>query len=388
MPNSEDLDRIQPDQPQLSQNSVKWGTYPGTIGAFVAEMDFGTAPSIKQALHRMVDEGPYGYLPQSLEDRLSEATSRWYERKYSFVTPAKRIFALPDVLKGLELTIERYTTPGSKVIVPTPAYMPFLTVPRLLGREVIEVPMLQFDGRYEYDLEGVDRAFDQGGELLIVCNPYNPLGRVFSHAELSKLSDVVAAHSGRVFSDEIHAPLVYAPNRHVPYASISDETASHTITATSASKSWNLPGLKCAQLLFHNDDDAQRFAGLDKHLWHSAANPGLVANIAAYTHGEAWLNDILQYLDGSRKLLQAEFAEHLPEITFTTPEGTYIAWLDARKLGLDSPAEFFRDRAKVSLTDGAACGEAGRGGMRLVFATPRPVLRNLVRSMAKALNER
>jgi cystathionine beta-lyase len=249
--------------------------------------------------------------------------------------------------------------------------------------------MLIRDGRYEFDLDGIDRAFHDGGGLLILCNPYNPLGRVFTREELLAVSEVVERNGVRVFSDEIHAPLVYPDGRHVPYASVSDAAASHTITSTSASKAWNLPGLKCAQIILSNDADAEVWERIGFMASHGASNPGVIANTAAYTAGGAWLADTVGYLDGNRRLLGDLLAEHLPEIRYTAPEGTYIAWLDARALELEvPPADFFRERADVAMTDGSSCGEAGVGFMRFIFATPRPIIEQAVRQMADAVKRR
>jgi len=369
--------------------SLKWTMFPGKIGAFVAEMDFGCAPAIAKALHDTVDDGLFGYLPPSLSEAMSDACAAWQKSRYGWDVTAARVHPLPDVIKGLEVAIEHFSAPGSKIVLPTPAYMPFLSVPPTLGREIIQVPMLIRDGRYEFDLDGIDRAFHDGGGLLILCNPYNPLGRVFTREELLAVSEVVERNGARVFSDEIHAPLVYPDGKHVPYASVSDAAASHTITSTSASKAWNLPGLKCAQIILSNDADAEVWERIGFMASHGASNPGVIANTAAYTAGGAWLADTVGYLDGNRRLLGDLLAEHLPEIRYTAPEGTYIAWLDARALELEvPPADFFRERADVAMTDGSSCGDAGVGFMRFIFATPRPIIEQAVRQMADAVKRR
>lgn len=369
--------------------SVKWSAFPDMIGAFVAEMDFGVAPAIGTALKRAVDDGLLAYLPTTVASGMSEACARWQHDRYGWDVPAERIRPVADVLSALRVTIDYFTEPGSKVVLPTPAYMPFLKVPTMHAREIIEVPMLVEDGRHVYDLAGIDRAFADGGGLLILCNPYNPLGRVFERTELEAVSEVVARHGGRVFSDEIHAPVVFAPHVHVPYASISAVAAGHTITATSASKAWNLPGLKAAQVILTNDADAQTWARPEVS-WaeHGASTPGVIAGSAAFDESRQWLAEVLDYLDGNRTLLAELLAEHVPAMGYTAPEGTYIAWLDARTLGIDgSPADFFREYAGVAMTDGVACGHAGDGFLRFILATPRPVIEQAVRQMADALRE-
>ncbi|MBS1673112.1 MAG: aminotransferase class I/II-fold pyridoxal phosphate-dependent enzyme [Actinobacteria bacterium] len=389
MSTTEQLDMIGIDRLR-EIGSVKWSRFPHAIGAFVAEMDFPAAPAVAEAVKGAVDGGLTGYLPTAVSDRMAEAVSRWQCDRYGWDVPVERIRPVPDVLTALRSTIDFFTEPGSKIVLPTPAYMPFLTIPAMHDREIIEVPMLLDDGRYVYDLDGIDRALGDGGGLLILCNPYNPVGRVFERTELEAVAEVVERHGARVFSDEIHAPLVFAPHRHVPYASIGPEAAAHTITAASASKAWNLPGLKTALVILSNDADAETWTRPEVS-WaeHGTANLGVVATTAAFDDGREWLAETLDYLDGSRRLLGELLAAHIPGMGYRAPEGTYIAWLDARGLGIDgSPADFFREHAGVAMTDGIACGAAGEGFLRFILATPRPIIEQAVTQMAQALRER
>jgi cysteine-S-conjugate beta-lyase len=367
--------------------SLKWTRYGDAIGAFVAEMDFGTAPAVTRALHEAVDAAAFGYLPAATQLALADACAGWQADRYGWQVPASRIAPLADVLAGLQAAIEHFTPPGSPVVLPTPAYMPFTKVPAELGRELVQVPLVPGDdGRLTYDLDALDRAFAAGGRLLVHVNPHNPVGRVFSVAEQLALAEVVERHGVRVFSDEIHAPLVLPGAVHRPYASLSPVTAGHTVTATSASKAWNLPGLKCAQLLLSNEDDAARWADVGERAEHGCSTLGAIANTAAYGQGAGWLDDVLGYLDGNRRLLADLLAAHLPQVRYTPPEGTYLAWLDCRALGVEEPlGEFFLREAGVAFTDGPECGAAGAGHVRLTLATPRPVLRTIVERMAAAV---
>lgn len=366
--------------------SVKWTMFPDAIGAFVAEMDFGLAPAISAAIKTAVDRGLTGYLPTQLADDLSAATSEWYSRSYGWDVPADRVHHVPDVIHAFELAIEHFSAPGSAVIVPTPAYMPFLLVPPMKGRRVIEVPSIEVDGRMVMDLEGIARAYDDGGGLLVLCNPHNPLGTVFTRDELVALSKVVSAKGGRVFSDEIHAPIVYAPAVHVPYASTSEAAASHTLTAASASKAWNLAGLKCAQVILSNEADAELWRSFGMWAGHGTSTLGVLANTAAYSAGGRWLEMTVDYLDGNRRLLAELVEQHLPDARMTMPEGTYIALIDFRDYGLEGDlSEWFREHAGVAMTDGAACGVAGIGHTRFVFAMPRPIMREAIERMGAAL---
>lgn len=364
---------------------LKWTKFePDVIGAFVAETDFGTAPVVTAALHRAVDRATFGYLPPALVRELAEACAAWQVEAYGWEVPPERVHPLADVIRGLEVAIEHFSEPGSAVVLPTPAYMPFFEVPLRLGREIIEVPCLVGeDGTARMDLDGIGTALAGRGNLVILCNPHNPVGRVYERAELLALAEVVDAHGGRVFSDEIHAPLVYAPARHVPYASVSPVAAGHAVTATSASKAWNLPGLKCAQLIL-NERDAEVWEPHAATASHGASNLGVIANIAAFTQGRPWLDEVLAYLDANRHHLASLLAEHLPDVRYRPPDGTYLAWLDCRPLGLGaSPCDVFLERARVALVDGARCGSPGH--VRLNFATPRPILEEIVARMAAAV---
>lgn len=370
------------------RGGLKWSLFPDAIGAFVAEMDFGTAPAVTEALHAAVDAAAFGYLPPALVQGMSEAYAAWSADRYGWAVPPERVRPVADVLAGLAAAIEHFSRPGSPVILPTPAYMPFLTLPPALGREVIEVPMARGGDQYVYDLDALDAAFRAGGHLLVLCNPHNPIGRVLEPAEMTAVAEVVERHGGRVYSDEIHAPLVYEGHRHVPYASLGEVPAGHAVSATSASKAWNLPGLKCAQLVLSNDADADLWARVGPHAEHGASTLGVVANTAAYTGGAGWLDDVLAYLDGNRRLLADLVAQQLPGVRYTPPEGTYLAWLDCRELDLAEPGAFFLERAGVALTDGLLCGVAGTGFARLNVATPRPVLVQAVEQMGAALAAR
>jgi cysteine-S-conjugate beta-lyase len=362
------------------------------IGAFVAEMDFGAAPPIQAALLDVLDRADFGYLSDRAAAELSDSCARWQADRYGWDVDPAWVRPLPDVITGLKAAITLFSEPGSPVILPTPAYMPFLSVPRSLGRDIIQVPMATgADGRPVIDTAGIDAAFKRGGHLLILCNPCNPVGRVYDAAELAAVADVVAANNGRVFADEIHAPLIYPGGAHIPYASIGELTAAHTVTGTSASKGWNLPGLKCAQLILSNDRDAALWSADPYAFEHGTSTVGVQATTAAYRDGGPWLADVVDYLDGSRRLLAELLREQLPEVRYQPPEGTYLAWLDCRDLfaaageSAVSPADFFLAKAQVIVNDGADCGEAGRGHVRLNFATPRPILAEIVRRLTEAV---
>jgi cystathionine beta-lyase len=371
------------------RGSLKWSEYPREIGAFIAEMDFGTAPPVQRAIAAAVERNAFGYLPSYLADELRDACSAWQRERYGWAVDPSDVHPVSDILTILELTIRHFSAPGSKIIVPTPAYMPFLTIPAEWDREIVEVPLLQGELGWQLDLDGVDAAFADGAGLLVLCNPNNPTGRVFTRDELLALSAVVDRHGARVFADEVHAPLIYPGAGHVPYASLSATTAGHTITATSAAKAWNLPGLKCAQAIIGNPADAETWAERCPRAEDGPSTLGVIANTAAFTTGGRWLEDVLGYLDGNRLALRDALAELIPEVAFSAPQATYLGWLDCRGLDLgDAPSEFFHRHAGVATTNGMLCGAVGAGHLRFNFALPRPLLREAVRQMADALAQR
>ena len=349
-------------------------------------MDFGAAPPVLDALAALAGDASFGYLPPPLAAGLATACAEFQKRRFGWDVDPGLVHDVPDVLKALEIAIVRYSRPAAPVIVPTPAYMPFLTVPPFVGREVIQVPMRSDQGFFTFDLDGINEAYRAGGHLLILCNPYNPLGRVFTAGELAQITDVVDRHGGRVFADEIHAALIYPGHRHIPYASTSPTAAAHTLTATSASKAWNLPGLKCAQVILSSEADQQTWEDMGFLAAHGASNAGVAANTAAYRGGEPWLDEVLAYLDGSRHLLKELLGRHLPQVRYRPPDGTYLAWLDCTALDLPgSPGELVTEQAQVTVVDGPAFGDGGAGCFRLNFATPRPILTEMIERIAPVL---
>lgn len=375
---------------RLRENgSLKWTAFPGTIGAWVAESDFPVAPPVAAALHDAVDRGLLGYLPPTLVTGMREAYASFAADRYSWTVDPSRVRPVSDVLTALAHTIEHFSRPGSPVIVPTPSYMPFQTLPRELGREIIQVPMARdAAGRYVYDLDALDAAFVAGGHLMILCNPHNPVGRVLETAEMLAVAEVVDRHGGRVFADEIHAPLVHPGRRHVPYASLDGTTAGHTLTATSASKAWNLPGLKCAQIVLSSEADVKLWDEVGERAEEGASTLGILANQVAYSAARDWLDDVVAYVHRNTTRL-GELLDGTG-IGYQAPEGTYLTWLDLRDVEVPGrPADlagYFREHAGVVLVNGADCGRAGHGFVRLNAAMPRPILEQAVAQVLGSLN--
>lgn len=364
---------------QRRRGSMKWSAYgPDVLPAWIAEMDFPLAPPIAAALTDAVARGCTGYPPADAHTGVPAALSDWYAERYGYRMPAERVRLLPDLLRGVELTVEVFSPAGSPVVIPTPSYPPFFDAVRLAGRTPLEVPMSTASGRYELDLPAIDAALAAGAGTVILCSPHNPLGRVFSAGELGALAAVVGRRGARVIADEVHAPLIYPGGTFVPYASVDDGARDHSVTLTAASKGWNLPGLKCAQIVLTGTEDVARWDALSMLRTNGASTLGIAATVAAYRDGGGWLDDTVRYLDGNRRLLEDLLAEHLPSVRYALPAGTYLGWLDCMALGLADPAAAFLEHGRVAVSDGAAFGVAGRGRVRLNFATSRDLLTRIV----------
>jgi cysteine-S-conjugate beta-lyase len=370
------------------RRSVKWNRFDeDVLPLWVAEMDFPTAPVVKAAISDAVEREQFGYSPVDAATPLPDATAAWSAKRYGWEIDPGRVHLLPDVLRGVELAVEAFSPPGSAIVLPIPAYMPFFEVVEVLDRPLIEVPMAVGAGRFVLDLDGIAEAFRAGAGTLILCNPYNPLGRAFSAEELRELSLVVARHGARVVSDEIHGPITYR-RTHVPYASVSDQAASHSVTVVSGSKAWNLPGLKCAQIILTNEHDEKLWSQISILRTHGASTIGIAANVAGYNDGAPWLDETLSYLDQNRRELAELLAKHLPEVRYQIPEATYLAWLDFRDLKLPAePAEFLLEHARVALNPGLAFGSNGTGCARLNFATSGAILEEAIIRIASAVEK-
>lgn len=376
-------DEITPDDLRRI-GGVKWSRYGDALGAFIAETDFGTAEPIKRAVHEAVDLGRSGYLAPGWIADLQQATCSFVERRYGRKVSPDNVVLAPDVLAGLVLMMKHFMRPNGRVVVPTPAYMPFMFLPQAHGHELVQVPMLHDDDGWHLDLETIDDVLREG-DLFVHCNPHNPVGKVYTVDEMVALSEVVERNGARVFNDEIHAPLVYEGHKHVPYPTVSEAADRHSITSMSASKAWNIPGYKCAQLILNGDDLAkQESFAFDIG---EPSTPGVFANIAAFNEGEEWVDDTVAYLARNERRLVELLPEELPQVRFTPNQGTYLAWLDCSALGIEKAGEFFHEHAGVVTTDGASCGEIGIGNVRFNYGAPLPVVEEMIRRMGAAVRE-
>lgn len=373
---------------QLAQNgSDKWSRYPGCVGAFIAEMDFGLAPCIQRAIERATEGCALGYIPTPWKQQVAKACADWQRLRYGWNIDPTQVRVVPDVVEAFEIFLREIVGHGGSVIVPTPAYMPFLSLPRLYNVDCIEIPMLLNDtsDNWLFDFDAIENAFQNGCRAFVLCNPHNPIGKVCTREEMLQLSALAERYGARIFSDEIHAPFVFDGYHHVPFAAINETTARQAFTATSASKSFNIPGTKCAQVILTNPADASMWDARCEWSEHQTATIGAIASTAAYEEGGLWFNEVLKYVARNAALVDERMRTQLAGVGYVRPQGTYIAWLDFRELGITDPAQYFLEHAGVALTDGRECGAVGAGCVRMNFAMPYPLLERCLDQMAAAL---
>lgn len=354
-----------------------------TLGAWVAEMDFGTAPQVANRLKQAIDEGFLGYMPPWLVEAAEQSTARFQSAHFGWDVDPSQVRVANSVLGALEATIGQLTRPGSAVIAPVPSYMPFLTIPGKLGREVIEAPALHtpnpggtlgLSGKeaWSLNLDAIRDGLERGAGLVILCNPWNPTGRSFRASELRALHDLVSQYDALVFSDEIHAPLVFGdPRRFVSYASLGPSYAAHTVTATAASKGWNIAGLAAAQVILPDPELLERWDRLAAPYTRGATPLGLLGTTVAYDSGEPWLTEVLDYVSGNLDYLDQVIAT--TQIDYTRPEATYLTWWGwgAYHL-LKPPAELLRDGPHIATNAGSTLGAQYVNWTRVNAATVRP----------------
>jgi cystathionine beta-lyase len=360
-------------------------------------MDFPPAPPVAAALAEMLETGDLGYPSLGEPNEVAVAFCEWAERRFDWPITPDRVVLTVDVLQPLTALIELCSRPGDGVVVQTPIYPPFLSAVELTGRELIDNPLGPPADGSRLDVAGLEAALaaHPSPRVLLLCNPHNPTGRVFDDAELGALAELAVRHDLVVVADEIHADLVYPGTRHRPFGSLDGalgaEAAARTVTLTSATKSFSIAGLRLAVAHFGSDDLLDRYRSRPRFLLGGANAPGAVATLAAWRHGDQWLDELVRYLDGNRRLVAQFVTAELPGVRHVTPQATYLAWLDCRELvteGRPSPAAWFLEHAGVALNDGADFGPAGQGFARLNFATSRAVLQQILDRLAASLRDR
>lgn len=360
-----------------ARGTRKWTQYgDDVLPLWVAESDFPTAPAVKDAIRGAVANETFGYTPAPQAQVLPKVLADFYEARYGWHPDEDKIFPVPDVVRGILLAI-MYFTEGD-VIVPVPAYHPFLEVAETAGRNKVEV-----GSTGGLDLMEVEAAFRNGAGSIIITNPFNPGGWIFEEEELDQICAIARRYNGRVLVDEIHAPLVY-DGRHVCAAKNNPDVC---ITVTATSKAWNVAGLKCAQMIFSNDADVDTFQGLTGVAKDGTGTLGIVAAEACYRDGVEFLDEEVELLRRNRDWLVETLPEKIPGIRFEVPKATYLMFLDFSDTKLNSPrpAAYLLKHAKVALNEGASFGPGGEHKARLNFATSPEILREAVDRIAAAI---
>jgi cystathionine beta-lyase len=365
---------------------LKWrAAGAGVLAAWVADMDFPTPPPVRDALAELVDFGDLGY-PEWLHHAvpLREAFADRMTKRYGWSPDPGQVREFSDIIQGLQAVLHASTRPGDAVAMHIPAYPPFLETLEAMGRPLVPVPIERGRAGWAFDTQRLARdVASSDARALVLVNPQNPTGRCFTRAELEAIAEIAQRRDLVVISDEVHADLTYAPNVHTPFASISADAAARTVTLTSATKAFNLAGIRCAVAHVGSAAVRRALAAMPPLIFGTASVPGVTATLAAWRDGGPWLAGVVGRLDDNRKAL-AKALEPLG-IGFDPPDATYLAWLDCTGLGLPAdPAEFFLARAKVMLSPGPAFAN-GEGFVRLNFATSRAVLREMCDRMAAAL---
>jgi cysteine-S-conjugate beta-lyase len=375
------------DQPieRRGSDSFKWQRYgDDVLPLWVADMDFASPEPVIQALHKRVDHRVFGYVRAS--DELIQVIRERLKRLYGWEVPEEQIVFVPGVVTGLNFAFQLFADPGDGVLVQPPVYSHFITDPAVRGRVLNDPPLARAGDTYEIDFDAFEKAITPRTKIFVLCNPHNPVGRVFRREELERLADICLRHDILICSDEIHCDLIYPGYHHTPLATLSPEVADRTITFMAPSKTFNLAGLKCSFAIIRNhilrDAWLQGSQGLIPHV----NIMGLAAALAGYRDGQEWLGQCLSYLKENRDFLAQYLKEHFPLITMTRMEGTYLAWLDCRQSGIKgNPYNFFLKEAGVALNDGTECGKGGEGFVRLNFACTRKLLAEGLDRMKEAL---
>jgi len=369
-------------------SGIKWRRYgDDVIPAWVADMDFPTAPAIVEALRTMVDASDFGYNMTSFDDTIAKAWAKWSARRFSWEPDAARVKVFSTSLQAIAAALWTGTEPGDGVVLFTPVYPPFFNMITAGGRRIVEYRLDDADWRIGFDT--LSATIDAGTRALVLCNPHNPSGRVFDATELAVIAEIARERDLLVISDEIWQDIVYPSARHLPLASLSDDASARTITVTAASKSFSLGGLSCAVAHLGAERVFEGVCGLPPALLGGVNALGARATLEAWTHGEPWLDVTLGALRSNRDHLLARLRDELPEVPVETPEATYLAWLDFRATALaDDPAAALLERGRVALSPGPDFGQAGAGFARLNFATHPEVLDQIVDRVVAAVRRK
>ena len=376
--------------PRRGTNSYKWDSARDAdiLPMWVADMDFRTAPPVVEALRKRVEHGIFGYV--RVPDAYYAAVTNWFARRHDWQIEKEWIIYTTGVVPALSAVIKALTVPGDKVMVQTPVYNCFFSSIRNNGCGMIANPLIYRNGTYQIDFADLEqKAADPSVKVLLLCNPHNPAGRVWTKQELTRIGDICIRNNVWVIADEIHCELVFPGHTYIPFASISQEFLMHSVTCTSPSKAFNLAGLQIANIISADTDIRIK---IDKAINVNEVcdvNPfGVEALMAAYNDSEEWLEELKQYLFANYNYLRAYFAECLPKFPVSMLEGTYLVWVDcsALKQSSEEIVKALLDKEKLLVNDGNMYGEAGKDFIRINIACPRALLIDGLGRLKRVLN--
>lgn len=369
-----------------NSDCIKWNLYDADVlPMWVADMDYSAPPAVIQALHDRVNHGVFGYagdpiaLRKVIVNRLAE--------KYQWDIKPEDIVFTPGVVVGFNIAVQAVATPNGSILIQPPVYPPFLKSPEYAGLSIQENELIQNEnGSYEIDFADFERKITKNTRLFLLCNPHNPVGRVFSKSELEKMGEICLRNNVPICSDEIHGDLIFSGNQHIPLAALNPEIANNTITLMAPSKTFNIAGLDCSFAIIQNKDLREKYQQTTRGITGGVNLLGVTAALAAYQNGASWLDDLMIYLQGNRDFLKATLDREIPQIRMAIPEGTYLAWLDCRQAGLtESPYDFFLKKAKIAFNKGDYFGTGGKGFVRMNFGCTRATLNDAIDRMKSAL---
>jgi cystathionine beta-lyase len=369
--------------------SLKWDKYQGRdiLPMWVADMDFLSPPAVIEALRARAEHGVFGYT--SPTEEVTQAVVDYLRGRYGYAVKPEWIVWSHGLVPALNIACRAYAEPGEAILTCTPVYPPFLSAPGNMERRLIAVPLRLADARWEFDWPALEAAVTADTRVFLLCSPHNPVGRVWTREELRQVADFCKQHNLVLVSDEIHCDLVLdepAGTQHTVTAMLGPEVEARTVTQMAPSKTYNVPGLACAFGVIADPELRVDFQHAARGLVTEINAFGFAGIAAAFRHGEPWRQALLAYLRGNRDFLYKFVSERLPELKIAPMSATYLAWLDARELGVKNAARFFEE-AGVGLSDGALFGEAGRGFVRLNFGCPRARLEEALKRMEGALRK-
>lgn len=368
--------------------SIKWETYKeDVLPMWVADMDFEVAEPICEAIRKRASHSIYGYTSPSEEYYL--AMCSWWKRRHDFELKKEWILFSPGVVPAVNMLIQAFTQPGDKVLIQVPVYTPFFEAIKNNGCQVVENPLINDNGSFIIDFKDLElKLRDPRVSAMVLCSPHNPVGRVWTIEELTKIGELCLKYNVIVISDEIHSDLVYKQYKHTPFASICEEFKQNSATCVAPSKTFNLAGLSAASVILPNKSLRQRFSNVMTRNGMDLSNIfGIVGTEAAYKFGEEWLEELLDYLKGNLEYLKEYVSAEMPKIKVIEPEGTYLVWLDCSELGMkgDELFKFFLKEAKISFSKGSSFGKEGDAFERINIACPRALLKEGLKRMAQAV---